>query len=72
MQTFAGSSLLDPSLSKVSQKGGDALKKHENKPPQGGHQLLPAWLLRSQVCTPTQFIGPISDSVPKTCANWGK
>ena len=29
------------------------------------HHLLPSWLLRSQVCTPTQSIEPVSVSVSK-------
>ena len=39
-----------------------------NKPPLVGHHLLPSWLLRNQVCTPTQCIEPISVSVPKSGA----
>ena len=36
-----------------------------NEPPWGCHYLLPSRLLYSQVCTPTQYIEPISVSVPK-------
>ena len=42
------------------------IKKCEtNEPPLGGHRHLPSRLLRSQVCTPTQCIGPISVCVSK-------
>jgi len=36
-----------------------------NEPPLECHHFFPAWLLRSQVCTPTQYIEPISVSVFK-------
>ena len=40
-------------------------KRDNERAPLGGHRHLPSWLLRYQVCTPTQCIGPISVSVPK-------
>ena len=43
-----------------------------NEPPLGCHYLLISWLLRSQFCTPTQCIEPISVSVPKKVARNGK
>ena len=43
-----------------------------NEPPLGCHHRLPSRLLRSQVCTQTQCLEPISVSVPKKWREMGE
>ena len=54
---------------KVAQKRGDLPRKalQTNEPPLGCHHLLPSWLLRSQVWTPTQCIEHVLDEKEEIC-----